>query len=111
MTRAAVSIANPAPAPATQIADAGERGAGGQQRRAADPLGEQAGGHLKPGHRPGIERAQDADLGIAEAELRLPQRQQHIEQVGKAVMQRMGAAGDRHRPPLPAAIDAAAKCA
>ena len=93
-----------------EIADAGERGTGRQQRRAADTLGELTSGDLKPGHRPGIEGAQNADLGIAKAKLRLPQRQQHIEQIGKAVVQRVGAAGHRHRPPLPAAIDAADQC-
>ena len=55
-----------------QIADPGQCRAGRQQRRAADPRGEQAGRDLKPGHRSGVERAQDADLGIAEAEFRLP---------------------------------------
>ena len=69
-----------------EIADAGKRRAERQQRRPAQPFGDQTRRHLKPGHRPGIERAQDADLGIAQAKFRLPQRQQHIEEIGKPVV-------------------------
>ena len=90
----------PGAGPGDEIADAGQRGAKAEQQRAADALGERARRHLEPGHRAGEQRAQQPDLGIAEAELGLPQRQQHIEEVGIAVMQHMRAAGDRHCAPL-----------
>lgn len=83
-----------------EIADAGKRRAERQQRRPAQPFGEEARRHLKARHRPGIERAQDADLRIAEAKFRLPQREQHIEEIGKTVMQRMRTARHRHCAPL-----------
>ncbi len=83
-----------------QKADARQRGAEAEHQRAAETLGDGARRYLKPGHRADIERPQQPDLGIAEPELGLPQRQQHVQQVGVAVMQHMRAAGDRHRAPL-----------
>ena len=49
---------------------------------------------LEPGHDGGVKRAQHADRRVAQGELHLPQRQQHIERIGKAVVQRVGAASD-----------------
>jgi hypothetical protein len=68
-----------------------DRGARGKRDLAAEPLGDEAGRQLQPRHRADIERAQQADLGVAEPELRLPDRQQHIEQVGVAIVQRVHA--------------------
>jgi len=79
-----------------QIAEPRERGAEREHQGTAETLGQHAGRQLEAGHRAGIERPQCAHFGIAETELRLPQWQEHIEQVGEAVMQRMRSAGDRH---------------
>jgi hypothetical protein len=73
-----------------EIADPGKRCPQTEDERSAEALGESPGRHLEAGHRADIERTQQPDFGIAEAELGLPQRQQHVEQVGKAVMQHMG---------------------
>jgi hypothetical protein len=59
-------------------------------------LGNQSGGYLKSRYRADVEGPQQSDLGIAEAELGLPQRRQHIEQIGEAVMQQVGAGTHRH---------------
>ena len=59
-----------------------------------DPLRELGGRNLQTRHYAGVKRAQHADRGIAQGKLRLPQRQQHIERVGKTIMQRVSAAGD-----------------
>ena len=69
-------------------------GAGGEDFRASDPLRRRGDRNLQPGHHAGVKRPQYADRGVAQGELHLPQRQQHIERVGKAVMQRMGTTGD-----------------
>ncbi len=77
-----------------EIADPGQRGAEAEDQRPTKALGDRPGRDLEPGHRPDIERAQQTNRGVVEAELRLPQRQQHVEQIGIAVVQDMGAAGD-----------------
>ena len=68
-------------------------GAGRKNSDAANPLRRPGDRNLQPGHHAGIKCAQKADRGIAQRELSLPQRQKHIERIGKAVMQRVGAAG------------------
>jgi hypothetical protein len=64
------------------------------------PVGDHTRRHLEAGHRADVKRAQQADRRVVEPELRLPQRQQHVEQIGVPVMQHMRATGDRHRAPL-----------
>ena len=61
---------------------------------APKPLGQQPGGNLEARHGAGEEAAQQAELRIAEPELRLPDRQQHVDEIGVAVVQRVRAAGD-----------------
>ena len=80
-----------------------KRRAARQHQRRADPLAQQAGGDLEARHRAGEHAAQRADRRIAQAELRLPDRQHDDHEVGVAVVQRMRAAGDTHRAPLFAA--------
>ncbi len=58
--------------PRGQVADTRESRAEAKDQRAAEALRDGAGGYLKPGHRADIERAQQSDFGIAEAELGLP---------------------------------------
>ena len=77
-----------------QISSRGHGGAGREHPRSADPLRQLGCRDLETRHHAGIERAQYADCGVAQRELRLPHRQQQIERIGQAVMQRMGAAGD-----------------
>ena len=60
------------------------------------PISERPGRQLESRHRAGIEGAQHPHFGIAEAKLCLPQWQEHVEQVGKPVMQRMRPTRDRH---------------
>ena len=79
------------------IAEPGERGPGGEHQRRAEPLAQQAGGNLEARHGAGEHAAQQADRRVAQAELRLPDRQHHVDQVGVAVVQRVRAAGDADR--------------
>src|SRR5262249_20361454 len=58
---------------------------------------------LEARHCAGIEPAQHADLGIGEAELRLPDRQHDEEEVAVAVEQRVRAGSDAERAALLAA--------
>ena len=68
------------------------------------PMLKEARRYLEQRQRAGEQAAQHADLGIGEAELRLPDRQHHIDEVGIAVMGRMRPAGDRQRAPLDVAL-------
>ena len=83
-----------------QVAAAGERGAGREHARGAEPFGQQPGRDLERRQRAGEQAAQDADRRIGEIELALPDRQQHVDEVGVAVVQRMRAAGDAERAAL-----------
>src|SRR6185503_9631702 len=67
-------------------------------RRRADALGEETGWHLEAGERAGEHRLHQAERGETEPELALPDRQHHVDQIGVNVLQRVRAAGDRHRP-------------
>ena len=90
----------PAAGAGEAIADTGERGAERQHRRGAEPLRQQRRRNLERGHGAGIDAAQHADLGIAEPEFPLPDRQQHEDDVGKAVVQGVCPAGDTNRAAL-----------
>ena len=72
------------------------RGSGADRKDfcSTDPMGHAGDRDLQPRHHGGIKRAKYADCRVAQGELRLPQWQQHIERIGKAIMQRVGAAGD-----------------
>src|SRR5262245_19911015 len=76
------------------VAGASERGAERQHRSRAQALGEEGGGNLERGHGAGEQPAQQAEFGIAEPELPLPDRQHDEDHVGVAVVQRVRAAGD-----------------
>jgi hypothetical protein len=52
-----------------------------------------AGQELEACHHAGIAAAQQSHHGVADGELRLPDRQQHIDQVGQAIVDGMRAAG------------------
>jgi hypothetical protein len=62
--------------------------------------GEPARRNLQARHGADIEPAQQTERRIAERELDLPNRQDDVERVGEAVMQRMRAARDAKRAPL-----------
>ena len=68
-------------------------GAGGKNCCAVNPLRRPGDRNLQACHHAGVKCTQNADRGVAQPELSLPQRQQHIERIGKAVVQRVGAAG------------------
>ena len=53
-------------------------------------------------HGASVDHAQHADRGVTQAELGLPDRQADPDQIRIAVMQRVRAAGDAERTPLPA---------
>ena len=76
------------------VAGAGKRGAEREHRGRTQAFGDEPGGNLQAGHGAGEQRAQQPELGIAEPELLLPDRQHDIDQVGIAVVQRMRTAGD-----------------
>ena len=78
----------------TQIGGSGDRRAGREHPRPADQLRQLGCRDLQTRHRACIKRAQRAYSGVAQRKLRLQDREQQIERVGQAVMQRVGAAGD-----------------
>ena len=82
-----------------QKSKGGNRGAEDEQPAFAELFGEQPGRDLQRRHRTGIDRSQQPDLRQGEAEFRLPDRQEHIEKIAIAIMQRMrAAAGSQHAP-------------
>jgi hypothetical protein len=72
----------------------------GQQRPLAQPLSKHACGHLQQGERCGIGRPQSAHLSIAEAKGLAPDRQQYIQGITYAVVNKMSRAGGRKCAPL-----------
>ena len=74
------------------VSEARERRSERQHRGRAEPLRQVARRNLEARHRAGIEPAQHSKLGIAQAEIALPQRQHDVDQIGVAVMQCMRAA-------------------
>ena len=82
------------------IAEAGERGAEREHRGGAQPFGHQACRNLEARHGAGEQAAQQPELGIAEPELPLPDRQQDVDEIGVAVVQRVRPAGDGGGAPL-----------
>ena len=60
----------------------------------------QPGGNLERGQRAGKASAQQPDLAVADAELLLPDRQHHIDEIGVAVVQGVHAAGHAERAAL-----------
>ena len=86
--------------------EAGEAVSGRRQHRAenqdatrAKPaLGQTGRRDLQRRHRGRIQSAQPRERAIAEPELRLPDRQQHVDHIAEAVVQRMGEASARQRP-------------
>ena len=79
--------------------DAGQHGAAGQQRALAHPFGQHARRQLQERHGGGIGHAQGADLDVAEPERLRPDRQQHVERIGDAVVHEVRGAGGRERAP------------
>ena len=80
--------------------EAGKNGAGREQRALADALGEHARRQLQTRQGARIGHAQGADLHVGEAEGLRPDRQQHIEGVGNAIVHEMGGAGGCQRAAL-----------
>jgi hypothetical protein len=78
---------------------AGQQGAGGQQVAFAETFGDQPGGDLERGHRRAVRGADHADLRQRQAEGLRQQRQQHIREVGEAVVQRVRRTAGRQRTP------------
>ena len=74
------------------IAYAAERGSKRKEKSSAGSLGQQPRRNLETGHGAGEQPAQEPELGIAEPELLLPDRQQDVDQIGIAVVQRVRAA-------------------
>ena len=77
-----------------QEAERGDRGARREQPRLAAALREDARRHLEGGHASGVERLEQPDLREAQAELGRPDRQQHVQDVGEAVVDEVRPAGD-----------------
>ena len=72
-----------------------DRSADRQHPPFAEALGQEAGRDLKDGHAAAIERPEESDLGERERELGRPDRQQDVDDIGEAVVQKMSSA--RHR--------------
>ncbi len=77
-----------------RIASRGEHRPEDQHRPPADMIGEPARGHLQRGHGAGIETAQQRERDIVEPELGPPDRKEHVDGVGVAVMQGVREAGE-----------------
>ena len=77
----------------------GKRRPGGEDRPVADPSREPGRGELERRHAARVARLEDADGRIVEAERRLPDREEDIEQVREAVVEDMRAVRDGDRPP------------
>jgi hypothetical protein len=84
------------------IAQAAQARAQRQHGAATDPLGNVRGRDLQTRHGAAVDHAQQADGGIAQAELSLPDRQGHPDQIRIAVVQGVRAASDAERTPFPA---------
>src|SRR5260370_7726151 len=82
------------------VPDTGERRAKSEEKSRAEPLSQQPRWNLEACHGAGEQGAQEPKLGITKPELLLPDRQQHIDQIGIAVVQRVRAAGDAPNPTL-----------
>ena len=76
------------------VAGAGKRSSEREHRGRTQTFGDEPRGNLQAGHGAGEQRAQQPELGKAQPELPLPDRQHHINEVGIAVVQRVGAAAD-----------------
>ena len=79
------------------IAEAGQGGAGGKHRGGTDTFGKCCGRNLEACQGATVHRAQQADCGIAQAELGLPDRQSNPDEIRVAVVQRVRAAGHAER--------------
>lgn len=66
-----------------------QRGAQREHDAAVDAFSQPARGKLQDGHRARVTRAKDRERGISQTEFGLPDRQQHIDQIAVAVVQRM----------------------
>src|SRR6266436_5845327 len=82
------------------IAKTSKRSAGRQYDRRAKPLGEKTAGNLQTCHRADEYAAQHAEFGKTQSKLGLPQRQQHIDEIRIAIMQRMRTARNHDSVPL-----------
>ena len=79
-------------------AEGGDRGARGEEPRLAPALREDPRGDLKGGHAPAVYRPEQAHLAVGQAELRGPDREQEIDDVGEAVVHEVdGGGGGEHR--------------
>src|ERR1700730_16711003 len=79
------------------ITNAGQRGAKRQHESRAKALGKEPRRNLKSRHGAGKQSAQEAELAVAEPEFLLPQRQQHVDQISKAVVERVRSACYRRK--------------
>ena len=70
-----------------------------QNHSTANSFGEAANGNLQSRHRTGVEASHQAKYAVAEGELSLPDRQQHVDQVGIPVVQGVREARDDERAP------------
>ena len=84
------------------VADARQCRSQRQNGSRAKTLGEKARWNLEACHRPGEQRAEQAELRIADPELLLPQRQQHVDQIGVSIVKRVGAKRHARHPTLSA---------
>src|SRR5215510_9717376 len=69
-----------------------DRGARGEKPRLAPSLGKEAGGNLAARHPAAVGGLEQADLGEVQTELRAPDGQEHVDDVGEAVVNEMGRA-------------------
>jgi hypothetical protein len=79
--------------------DASQRGASDQHAFASPAARQTAGQQLEASHHARVRCPQQADHRVTDGKLRLPDRQQNINEIGEAVMHRMGAAGSHQRAP------------
>src|SRR6476620_7938876 len=77
------------------ITNAGQGSAKRQHESRAQPLGEEPRRNLKSRHGAGKQSAQEPELAVAQPEFLLPQGQQYVDQISKAVVERVHSACNR----------------
>ncbi len=77
------------------ITNAGQGSAKRQHESRAQALGEEPRRNLKSRHGAGKQSAQEPELAVAQPEFLLPQGQQYVDQISKAVVERVRSACNR----------------
>ena len=90
--------------PRDEEAEGGDRSARSEEARLAPALGHHARRDLKRRHAPAVDRPQQADLSVREAELARPDGEEHVDEVGEAVVDEVDRGGGAQHGPGAVAV-------